>query len=205
MTTLARAYVFPVWQTMSRWQGNSLMLMPAALASAVLLCATAILAAMVSDTVGKAIVDRYGATVALFADSIVAPRVQELARHSTLLDSKKEELDGLLPPIVIGRPIIAFRIWIDDQIIYSNNREMIGRRFPLSPARARAWEGGVSTELNQLDGDDEVPIGAPVRTSSKFMPPFARPVRVKSLRLRRPTKLRQTCTTRCAQPRRWCG
>ena len=160
MTTLARAYVFPVWQTMSRWQGISFMLMPAALASVVLLCTTAILAAMVSDTVGKAIVDKYGATVALFADSIVAPRVQELARQSTLLDSKKEELDGLHSPIVIGRPIIAFRIWIDDQIIYSSNREMIGRRFPLSPARARAWEGGVSTELNQLDGDDEVPIGA---------------------------------------------
>jgi signal transduction histidine kinase len=160
MTTLARWYVFPVWQTMSQWQGVSLMLMPAALASGILLCATAILAAMVSDTVGKAIVDRYGAKVALFTDSIVAPRVQELARHLTLSDRKKEELDGLFSPVVIGRPIIAFRIWIDDQIIYSNNREMIGRRFSLSPARARAWEGGVSTELNQLDGDDEVPIRA---------------------------------------------
>src|SRR4029453_12107317 len=144
MTTLARWYVFPVWQPVSQWQAIGLMLMQAALASAVLLCGAAILAAMVSDTVGKAIVDRNGAKVALFTDSIVAPRVQELARHSSLSDKKKEELDGLFAPVVIGRPIIAFRIWIDDQIIYSNNREMIGRRFPLSPARARAWEGGVS-------------------------------------------------------------
>jgi hypothetical protein len=151
---------FPVWQTMSQWQGISLMYMLAAAVSAALLCATTILAVMVSGNLGKAIVDRYGAKVALFTDSFVAPRVQELARHSTLWESKKEELDGLFSPLVIGRPILAFRIWVDDQIIYSNNREMIGRRFPLSPARARAWEGGVSTELNQLDGDDEVPIRA---------------------------------------------
>jgi hypothetical protein len=83
-------------ETMSQWQGISHMLMPAALASGVLLCAAGILAAMVSDTFGKAIVDRYGATVALFTDTIVAPRVQELARHSTLSDRKKEELDGLV-------------------------------------------------------------------------------------------------------------
>jgi signal transduction histidine kinase len=160
MITLARWCGFPVWQPMSQWQGIGLMLMPAALASGVLLCATVTLATMVSDTVGKAIVDRYGAKVALFTDSFVAPRVQELARHSTLSDRKKAELDGLFSPVVIARPLIAFRIWIDDQIIYSNNREMIGRRFPLSAARARAWEGGVSTELNQLDGDDEVSIRA---------------------------------------------
>jgi hypothetical protein len=40
MTTLARCNVFPVWQTMSQWQGISLMRMPAALASAVLLADT---------------------------------------------------------------------------------------------------------------------------------------------------------------------
>src|SRR5262245_44902110 len=57
-------------------------------------------------------------------------------------------------------PIHAFRIWTGNQIIYSNSREMIGRSFPMSRARARAWEGGVSTELNQLDGDDEAQIRA---------------------------------------------
>src|SRR5262245_56756333 len=160
MTTLARGYSFSVSQTMSQWQGIVLMYLPAAFASAVLLCATGLLAATTSGNVAKAIVDSYGAEVALFTDSFVAPRVQDLARHSALLESKKKELDGLFSPVVIGRPIIGFRIWVDDQIIYSNNHEMIGRRFSLSPARARAWQGGVSSELNQLDGDDDAAIRA---------------------------------------------
>src|SRR5262245_16706605 len=160
MTTLARGYSISVWQTLSQWQGIGLIYLPAAVASALLLCATALITVNTCGDVVKAIVDRYAAEVALFTDSFVAPRVQELARHSTLSESKKTELDGLFSPVVIGRPIIAFRIWVDDQIIYSNNREMIGRRFALSPARARAWQGGVSSELNQLDGDDDAAIRA---------------------------------------------
>jgi signal transduction histidine kinase len=105
-------------------------------------------------------VDQFGAEVALFTDSFVAPRVQELATQTTLSENKKKELDGLFAPTTIGRPIITFRIWVDDRIIYSNSRDMIGRSFPMSRARARAWQGGVTTELSQLDGDDEAQIRA---------------------------------------------
>jgi signal transduction histidine kinase len=129
-------------------------------AVAILLFGTALLAASVTRNVGSAMVDRYGAEVALFTDSFVAPRVQELSGQTTLSETKKKELDDLFAPTFIRRPILAFRIWTGDQIIYSNSREMIGRSFPMSRARARAWEGGVSTELSQLDGDDEVQIRA---------------------------------------------
>ena len=139
MTTLARGYYRSAWQTMSAWQTIAFYL-PAAFASAFLLCATGLLAAMISGNVVKARGDRYGAEVALFTDSFVAPRVPDLARHSMLVESKKKELDGLFSPALLGRPIIALRIWVDDQIIYSNHREMIGRRFALSPARAHAQD-----------------------------------------------------------------
>ena len=157
---LARWCLLPVRQFMSQWAGRSFLHRTVVLASAVLLGGAAFIAASVSGKIGTAIVDRYGAEVALFTDSFVAPRVQELAGQSTLSEIKKKELDGLFAPTAIGRPIIAFRIWVDDQIIYSNSRDMIGRRFPLSPARARAWQGGVTTELSHLDGDDEVQIRA---------------------------------------------
>ncbi len=157
---LARWCLLPARQFMSQWAGYSFLHRTVVIASAVLLGGTAFIAASVSGKIGTAIVDRYGAEVALFTDSFVAPRVQELAGQSTLSEIKKKELDGLFAPTAIGRPIIAFRIWVDDQIIYSNSRDMIGRRFPLSPARARAWQGGVTTELSHLDGDDEVQIRA---------------------------------------------
>src|SRR5262245_3077431 len=157
---IARWCLFPVRQAMSKWAGSPIMHGSVVAAVAISLFGTALLAASVTRRIGSAIVDRYGAEVALFTDSFVAPRVQELAGHKTLTEAKKKELDGLFAPTVIGRPILAFRIWKGDQIIYSNNRDMIGQSFPMSRARARAWEGGVSTELSQLDGDDEVQIRA---------------------------------------------
>src|SRR5262245_10176255 len=158
--TIARWCLFPVRQSMAKWAGSAAFHGSVVLAVATLLFGTALLAASVTRGIGTAMVDRYGAEVALFTDSFVAPRVQELAGQITLSEAKKKELDGLFAPTVIGRPILAFRIWTGDQIIYSNSREMIGRSFPASRARARAWEGGVSTELSQLDGDDEEPIRA---------------------------------------------
>src|SRR5262245_8481805 len=160
VAVLARWCLLPVRQFMSQWVDGGFLHRTVVIGSAVLLAATAFIAASVSSRIGTAIVDRYGAEVALFTDSFVAPRVQDLAAQATLPESKKKELDGLFAPTAIGRPIIAFRIWVDDQIIYSNSRDMIGRHFPLSPARARAWQGGVTTELSHLDGDDEVQIRA---------------------------------------------
>jgi signal transduction histidine kinase len=158
--SIARWCFLPVRESMAKWAGSTVMHSSVVLAVAVLLFGTALLAASVTRSIGRAIVDQYGAEVALFTDSFVAPRVQELAGQATLTEAKKKDLDGLFVPTVIGRPILAFRIWKGDQIIYSNSRDMIGQSFPLSRARARAWEGGVSTELSQLDGDDEVQIRA---------------------------------------------
>lgn len=102
---LARWCRSPVRKSVLQWAGVDLMYKLAAAASVLLLCATGFVAALVSTSIGKAIVDRYGAEAALFTDSFVAPRIQELAERSTLLENKKVELDGLFAPTVVGRPI----------------------------------------------------------------------------------------------------
>src|SRR5262245_51170046 len=136
--TIARWCLFPVRQSMAKWAGSPVMHGGVVAVVAISLFGTALLAASVTRSIGSAMVNQYGAKVALFTDSFVAPRVQELAGQTTLSEAKKKELDGLFVPTVIGRPILAFRIWSGDQIIYSNSREMIGRSFPMSRARARA-------------------------------------------------------------------
>src|SRR5262245_12575376 len=116
---IARWCLFPVRQSMAKWAGSTAFHGSVVLAVVTLLFGTALLAASVSGSIGRAIVDQYGAEVALFTDSFVAPRVQELAGQTTLAESKKKELDGLFDPTVIRRPIIAFRIWAGEQLIYS--------------------------------------------------------------------------------------
>jgi len=157
---LARWCQIGVRESVSQWARIPLPHQLAGIAAALLLAAMALIATSVSGNISDALVNRYGVEVALFTDSFVAPRVQELASQSTLSEGKKKELDGLFSPVVIGRPMLGFRIWVDEEIIYSNSREMIGRHFPASPARSRAWDGGVSPELDRLDGDDEVQIRA---------------------------------------------
>jgi signal transduction histidine kinase len=158
--SLMRFCLPPVVQSLSRWQGVNFLHKIAAAVSLVLLIGTVFVAAMIARHAGEAIKDRYGAEVALYTDSFVAPLVQELATRSTISEGTKKELDNLFSPTVIGRPIVGFRIWADNQIIYSNSQRMIGERFPGSPSRTRAWRGGVSAELNELDGDDDVQIRA---------------------------------------------
>src|SRR5262245_7647080 len=116
---IARWGLLPVRESISKWAGTPFLNGGVAIASAVLLFATALIAASVSGSIGRAIVDQYGAEVALFTDSFVAPRVQELSGQSTLSETKKKELDDLFTPTFIRRPIIAFRIWAGEQLIYS--------------------------------------------------------------------------------------
>ena len=158
--TLMRFCLPPVVQSLLRWHSVNFLHKLAAAVSLVLLCGMAFVASVVARHAGEATKDRYGAEVALFTDSFVAPLVQELATRSTISEGTKKELDNLFSPTVIGRPIVDFRIWADNQIIYSNSQRMIGERFPWSPSRTRAWRGGVSAELNELDGDDDVQIRA---------------------------------------------
>ena len=160
IATLMRFCLPPVVQPLLRWQDVNFLHKLAAAVSLVLLCAMAFVASVVARHAGEGIKDRYGAEVALYTDSFVAPLVQELAGRRTILEDTKKELDNLFSPTVIGRPIVGFRIWVDNQIIYSNSQRMIGERFPGSPSRTSAWRGGVSAELNQLDGDDDVQIRA---------------------------------------------
>ena len=108
----------------------------------------------------RELVDRDASATALYMDSFVSPHVQALATSSILSEVQRKALQSLLAPTSIGRPIVGFRIWAEDRIIFSNDPGLIGRRFPPSPARDRAWAGVVSAELDVLHGGDDVEIRA---------------------------------------------
>ncbi len=137
------------------WREWDLLRKLAAGASMVVVCGIAFVASVAAKHVREALLQRSAATTALYMDSIVAPHVQDLARTAALSDAKRKALGSLLAPTAIGRPIVGFRIWVGDRIIFSNDR-MMGKRFPLSEARDRAWAGVVSPELDSLDGDEDV-------------------------------------------------
>jgi hypothetical protein len=109
----------------------------------------------VSAHIKDNLVHKAAAATALYMDSFLAPLAQELATRATLSQSTQAEMAKLLSPASAGRPLIGFRIWVGETIVFSNEKSAIGKSFPSTPTSDLAWSGHVAGEFNQLDEDDE--------------------------------------------------
>ena len=157
---LARLPLLLLLYAVSWWQELDLTRKLAGAASCVVVFGMAFIAAFAANHAEHAIVHRFAVSTALYMDSFISPRVQELASKATLSEANRQALDNLLAPTAVGRPVVGFRIWAGDHIVYSNHRDLIGKHFPPTDARSRAGEGHVAAELDQFNADDEVHIFA---------------------------------------------
>jgi len=116
------------------------------------------------------LVHKAAAQTALYMDSFVAPLVQELATRATLSAETQTEMGKLLSPASAGRPLIGFRVWVGESIVFSNDKSMIGKSFPNTPTSELAWAGHVSPEFNQIDEDDEQIFDVPLPILEVYAP-----------------------------------
>src|SRR5262249_8418386 len=108
--------------------------------------------------------NKAAASTALYMDSFVEPLVQELATRTTLSAESRTALGRLFEPATIGKPVVSFRIWITDEIVFSSRGDLIGKHFRSTEARNSALEGHVVGRFG-LDGDDdehERALGVPI-------------------------------------------
>src|SRR5262245_8876759 len=157
---LAQLPLLLLLYVVSWWRELDLARKLAGAVSCALVLGMAFIATVAASRTEHAIVHRFAVSTALYMDSFISPRVPQLASRTTLSEANRQALDGLLAPTAVGRPVVGFRIWVNDRIIYSNHRDLIGRQFPPSEARIRAGEGHVAAELDQFHADDEVHIFA---------------------------------------------
>jgi len=125
------------------------------------------LTAHVCFTVGRHIeellANKVAASTALYMDSFVEPLVQDLATKPSLSPESRNALETALAPASIGKPVVAFRIWAGDRIVFSNRGELIGRQFPSTSARAAAFDGNIVAKFAlDDDDDDERALGVPI-------------------------------------------
>jgi signal transduction histidine kinase len=113
---------------------------------------------IVAGHIRESVLQQSASAAALYMDSFVAGRVQELATKSTLSNEDRLALEKLLSPASMHRPLIAFRIWKGDTVAFSNERDFIGQSFARTAARERAWQGQIAVEFEQPDGDDDEQI-----------------------------------------------
>lgn len=97
------------------------------------------------------VINRTAGVTALYVDSFIAPHLQGLTDSSQLDSEQLKALDVLLSGTPLGERIVAFKIWgADGRILYSNNPELIGRKFPIKQELILAFTGQVHTEISNL-------------------------------------------------------
>ena len=130
----------------------------AAVASLLVAFATIYVGTIVSGQIRENAVQRAASSAALYMDGFIALQVQELATEHALSPGVRETLEKLLSPASMHRPVIAFRVWKGDTVAFSNERNLIGKSFPRTAARERAWQGQIGVEFEELDGEDDVQV-----------------------------------------------
>jgi signal transduction histidine kinase len=123
-------------------------------ASAFTFCAMAYLGVIVTHHIREAMINSSLVEAALYLDNLVQPRVQELARSRSLSVETRENLEKLLSPASMQRPVIAFRVWMGDTIVFSSERAIIGKTFPPTPNRSAAYRGRAAADLGSPHGDE---------------------------------------------------
>jgi signal transduction histidine kinase len=131
-----------------RWSRLDLWLQFTIATSVVLVAGMVIIGQWITERIVEGIISSNAAAAALYVDSFIEPRLQELKFQSKLSPESAAALDAMMIPNVSGELLVGFRIWKGDTIIYSNERDLIGQTFARNDLRHRAWSGQVAAELN---------------------------------------------------------
>lgn len=109
----------------------------------------------IGNEIKNGVIHRSGATTALYVDSFVAPILQELGTTGSLSPGHHEQLSNLLQDTPLGQQIVTFRVWDPTgKVIFSTDQEAVGQTFPIGEGLALAILGQVSSEISQLEAEE---------------------------------------------------
>jgi hypothetical protein len=111
----------------------------------VLLASMALIGSWVGTQIEAGVLDHAAATAAFFVDSVISPRLQVLATKTALDSNDIGQIDWLMDATLSGRDVVEVKIWSPDgTILYSRNRELIGRHYGIDEDLGLALRGEVN-------------------------------------------------------------
>ncbi len=121
----------------------------------ILLAGMLIIGTWISLELESGHIDHLGSLTSLYMESFVSPHVASLSGNGQLSEVDRNALDGLLSGTLLGRQVVAFKLWAPDgRIFYSTNPALIGRKFTVKPVLAAAFAGKVHSEITDLSDPD---------------------------------------------------
>src|SRR3954466_8865390 len=99
---------------------------------AILAIGMAGIGAWVTSKSKEGVVARTAAKLALYADSLVPPPLQDLAESDALTPESIDRLDWLFEDTPLGQEVVVFQVWNPaGQIVYGTVPSLVGQQFPV--------------------------------------------------------------------------
>ncbi len=151
----AGAIVHRTWRYVNGLVSRLTLVQRFALVSLVILVFGAlIIGRYVGEEIEDGVVARSSAITALYVDSFISPRLQELGSGTVSADDRAE-LDGLLTESSLGQEIASFKVWDrKGNIVYASDASLVGQKFEPTGRLAAALRGKVDSRLSDL-GQEE--------------------------------------------------
>ena len=141
-----------VFERLKRYGSASLAQQFLLAGGAVSLVAAIIVGAFVTHLIEVAVTRNSAAATALYVDSVIAPLLPDMQTSEVLGDTISRALDETLGQGALGRRLMSFRLWrADGTILYSNHKELVGKRFEPSEDLKTAFSGKMVAEFNRAD------------------------------------------------------
>lgn len=110
---------------------------------------------LVTHLIEEAVIHNSGAATALYVDSVVAPLLPDMQTESLLDEGSAQALDETLGQGALGRRLVSFKLWrADGTVLYSNEKELVGQKFPVSDKLQKAFAGSLVARY-EIAGDPE--------------------------------------------------
>lgn len=134
------------------WLTHSLARQFILVAFGVLLVGMFTLGTWVARKIENGVAEIAAASAALYINSLLSPHLQELATGDSISAGSLEALNRAIGSAVARMNVTSVKIWNDDGfVIYSTNRSLVGKSFPLKPDLQRAWNGMISASFVDFD------------------------------------------------------
>ncbi len=100
--------------------------------------------ALLTHVIEDAVIRHTGATTALYVDSVVAPILPDMQTEDLLEEGSAQALDEALTQGELGKRLVSFKLWRrDGTILYSNEKSLVGRKFPVNDKLRQAFSGSL--------------------------------------------------------------
>jgi signal transduction histidine kinase len=111
----------------------------------------------IGNQIESTVLNRTASVTALYVDSLITPRLQNLATSELLSPEQIAEFDNILTGTSLGQGVVVFKIWSPDgHVLYSLERSIIGQQFPTTEEFQTAMHGQVTADMSDLTEPENI-------------------------------------------------